>query len=162
MYDMNQDLAEAQKKNLREFAEAGKGLVVLHHALANYQDWEWWRGMAGGLYLLQDREGLGKGSTYKHDVDLEARPTGKHPIVRGLPPMWIRDETYKGVWHAPGITPLLTTDEATSDEVIAWVSPYEKSRVVTVQLGHGREAHENPWFQRLLHNAMLWAAGRLE
>lgn len=162
LYDMIQDLPEVQKKNLREFAEAGRGIVVLHHALANHQEWDWWRELVGGLYLLKDREGLGKASTYQHDVDLEARPVGKHPIVRGLSPMWIRDETYKGVWQAPGITPLLTTSEATSNEVIAWISPYAQSRVAVVQLGHGREAHENPWFQRLLRNAMLWAAGRLE
>lgn len=163
MYDMIQDVPEDQRKNLRDFAEAGKGIVVLHHALANYQDWDWWRAMAGGQYLLKDRPALNaKGSTYKHDVDLEARPTGSHPIVRGLPPMWIRDETYKGVWQAPDITPLVTTNEATSDEVIAWISPYKPARVAVIQLGHGREAHENPWFQRLLRNAMLWAGSRLE
>lgn len=163
LYDMIQDLPEVQQKNLREFAEAGKGIVVLHHALANYQQWPWWREMAGGLYLLKDRPDLNaKGSTYKHDVDLEVRPTGNHPIVRGLPPMWIRDETYKGVWQAPGITPLATTDEATSDRVIAWISPYRPARVAVIQLGHGREAHENPWFQRLLRNAMLWAGSRLD
>lgn len=162
MYDMNQTLTDAQRKNLRDFAEAGKGLIVLHHALANYQDWPWWREMAGGLYLLNDRADLNaKGSTYKHDVDLEARPSGNHPIVRGLPPMWIRDETYRGVWQAPGIQPFLTTDEATSDRVIGWVSPYRPARVAVIQLGHGREAHENPWFQRLLRNAILWSGGRL-
>lgn len=162
MYDMVQELPEDQRKNLRAYAEAGGGIVVLHHALANFQDWDWWREMAGGLYLLKDREGLGKGSTYKHDVDLEARPAADHPVVRGLTPMWIRDETYKGVWQAPGILPLLTTSETTSNEVIGWISPYKAARVVVIQLGHGREAHENPWFQRLLRNAMLWASGRLK
>ena len=153
LYDMNQELPEAQRRNLQEFAEAGKGIIVLHHALANYQDWAWWRGLAAGQYDL-------KTATYKHDVDLKVTPVAGHPVVKGLPPMWIRDETYKGVWHASGITPLLKTEEATSDEVVAWVSPYEKSRVVTIQLGHGRESHENPWFRQLVMNAIRWSAGR--
>ena len=148
-----QELPEAQRKNLRDFAEAGKGIVVLHHALANYQDWPWWRELAAGQYDL-------KTSTYKHDVDMKVTPVAGHPVVKGLPPMWIRDETYKGVWHAPGITPLVKAGEATSDDVVAWVSPYEKSRVVTIQLGHGREAHENPWFRQLVMNAVRWTAGR--
>ena len=39
--------------------------------------------------------------------------------------------------------------------------PWEKSRVVVIQLGHGREAHENPTYRKLVRNATLWAAGKL-
>ena len=42
MYDFTRDLDEAGKKNLRDFVEAGKGVVVLHHALLDYQNWTWW------------------------------------------------------------------------------------------------------------------------
>jgi len=27
-------------------------------------------------------------------------------------------------------------------------------------LGHGREAHENPWYQELVSRAILWCGGR--
>jgi type 1 glutamine amidotransferase len=33
--------------------------------------------------------------------------------------------------------------------------------VVYIQLGHGREAHQNPDYQELVHRAILWSAGRL-
>ena len=39
MYDFTRDLDETGKKNLRDFVESGKGVVVLHHALLNYQQW---------------------------------------------------------------------------------------------------------------------------
>ncbi len=162
LYDMIQDLPEVQKKHLRNFVESGKGLVVLHHAIANYQDWEWWwKDVVGGRYLLKDAPELGmKASTYKHDVDLGIEPSGKHPILKGLSSAWMRDETYKGMWRAPGTQVLLTTKHATSDEALAWISPYAKSKVVFVQLGHGREAHENPWYRKLVRNSILWSAGR--
>jgi hypothetical protein len=162
MYDLVADIPEVEKKYLRQFVESGKGLVVLHHAIANYQDWEWWwKEVVGGKYLLKDEPSLSlKSSTYKHDVDLRIEPVGKHPILQGLSSAWMRDETYKGMWRAPGTQVLLTTKHETSDEALAWVSPYQKSKVVYVQLGHGREAHENPWYRKLVRNSILWSAGR--
>src|SRR3954471_15778773 len=50
MYDMIQDLPDAQKSNLQAFVESGKGLVVLHHALVNFNAWSWYRDMIGGQY----------------------------------------------------------------------------------------------------------------
>src|SRR5438045_8253409 len=40
-YDFSRDLDETGKKNLRDFVEGGKGIVVLHHALLDYQGWAW-------------------------------------------------------------------------------------------------------------------------
>ena len=54
MYDFSRDLDEKGKKNLRDFVESGKGVVVLHHALLNYQKWDWWyQDTVGGSYRLQ-------------------------------------------------------------------------------------------------------------
>ncbi len=36
LYDMSNDLDEAGKRNLKDFVEAGKGVVVLHHAILDY------------------------------------------------------------------------------------------------------------------------------
>ena len=57
---------------------------------------------------------------------------------------------------------LLRTTNVTSDGPVAWISPYEKSRVVYIQLGHDRFAHQNPDYQELVHRAILWTARRLE
>jgi hypothetical protein len=51
MYDFSRELNETGKKNLRAFVESGKGIVVLHHALLNYQDRPWWyQDVVGGSY----------------------------------------------------------------------------------------------------------------
>lgn len=155
VYDLMGGLSEKRRGHLREFAEAGKGIVVLHHALASNDDWPWWyEEVVGGRYLLDK-------STYKHDVELAVQPAAAHPILKDLPPMRIIDETYKGMWISPRNTVLLKTDDPTSDGPVAWVSSYTKSRVVVIQLGHDRQAHEYPPFRQLVRNAILWAGGKL-
>jgi type 1 glutamine amidotransferase len=43
---------------------------------------------------------------------------------------------------------------------VAWISPYKAARVVVIQLGHGREAHLDANYRRLVRNAIVWAGGR--
>jgi type 1 glutamine amidotransferase len=159
---MVQELPDVQKKNLRDYVESGKGLVVLHHAIADYQNWEWWwKEVVGGRYVLTAEPGF-PASSYLHDVDLEVRVVAKHPVTKGLGPAKIIDETYKNMWHSPEIKVLVETDHPTSDKPLVWISPYAKSKVVYIELGHGREGHESAWFRQLVRNAILWSAGRVK
>jgi hypothetical protein len=162
LYDTIQtdQLPESHRQNLRDFVESGKGVVVLHHAIADFQQWEWWwKEVVGGRYTLNAEPGY-PASKYLHDVDLVATPKTGHPIVKGLPAMRLFDETYRYVWHREDVQVLLTVSHPTSDADIAWVSPYAKSRVVYIQPGHGRETQESPWYRQLVHNAIAWAGGR--
>ncbi len=164
LYDTIQQnqLPENSRQNLKDFVESGKGVVVLHHAIADFQDWEWWwKDVVGGRYVLK-ADPQSPASSYLHDVEEVVTPQPGHPISKGLPQMRLFDETYKQVWHAPDVTVLLTTDHPTSDPVIAWVSPYPKSRVVFIQPGHARGTCEMPWYRHLVARAVLWSAGRLD
>lgn len=160
LYDMMKTLDEKRRKNLQAFVESGKGVVVLHHAIGNNVDWPWWyEEVVGGRWLFEPVNG--KVGSYKHDVDLTIKPAMQHPILKGIGTFRIHDETYKDLWISPNVKVLLTTDDKTSDGPVAWISPYEKSRVVYIQLGHDRHANLNPNFQRLVRNAIQWAAGKL-
>jgi type 1 glutamine amidotransferase len=165
MYDLTKDstkeLSPEGRANLQAFAESGKGIVVLHHALCSYNDWDWYRDMAGARYLLAPQNGL-PGSTYKHDETIPVKVARQHPITRGVTLTEIYDEVYKGMWLSPKNTVLLTTTHPLADAPLAWISPYEKSRVVSIQLGHGKEAHTHPAYRTLVRNAVLWSAGRLQ
>jgi type 1 glutamine amidotransferase len=154
-YDTNHSLTDKQRENLVNFAEAGKGIVVMHHAFVNFEGWDWWRRLAGAQYLL-------KQSKYLHDRKFIARLEGKHPVTRGVPELYLHDETYKGMWFAPDNTVLMRTDDPTADGPLVWVTSYPKSRVVGIQPGHNRESHVDAGFRRLVHNAILWSAGRME
>jgi type 1 glutamine amidotransferase len=159
LYDYSQKLGDEGKAHLRAFAEAGKGIVVLHHALCDYQDWPWFEELVGGRYLMADQADR-KASTYRHDVPLVVRPAGRHPIVDSLGPLQLVDETYKGMRISPNVVPLLQIDEPDGDRYVAWVSPYEPARVVAIQLGHDERAHRNAAYRELVKNAILWSARR--
>ena len=162
MYDFSRDLDEKGKKNLRDFVESGKGVVVLHHALLNYQKWNWWyQDVVGGSYRLA-REGNVPSSTVKNDQDIFVTPAGQHPITAGIEPFHVVDETYGRMWLSPGVRPLLTTDNPNSNHVLAWIGPQAGSKVVAIQLGHGPTAFRHPSYRALVHNAIGWAAGRIQ
>jgi len=163
LYDSVQEehIGETGRTNLRNFVESGRGLVVLHHALVDYLGWKWWTDeVVGGKYLLKP-EGDRPASSFQHDVELEIEPVAKHPVLSGVTRMHIWDEVYKNMWISPANTVLLRTNHPASDGPVAWISPYEKARVVVIQLGHDHKAHLHPGLQRLVTNAILWAAGRL-
>jgi type 1 glutamine amidotransferase len=160
MYDFTRDMDDACKKNLRDFVESGKGIVVLHHALLNYQKWPWWyEEVVGGRYRL-DREGNIPTSSVKNDQEIFVTPQGEHPVIAGIEPFHITDEAYKRMWISDRVRPLLTTDNPASDSSLAWIGPYERSRVVAIQLGHGHSAFGHPSYRALVHNAVVWAAGK--
>ncbi|MDX2031171.1 MAG: ThuA domain-containing protein [Blastocatellia bacterium] len=159
LYDMMKTLDEKRRANVRSFVESGKGVVVLHHAIGDNVDWPWWHEeVVGGRYLFEAVNG--RQSSYRHDEEQTIRVTLDHPITRGLGTFRILDETYKDLWISPRVKVLLRSDNPTSDGPVAWISPYEKSRVVYIQLGHDRNANLNPNFRRLVQNAVYWAAGK--
>ncbi len=156
MYDFSRDLDDSGKKNLRDFVENGGGVVVLHHALLNYQNWTWWTDqVVGGSYRLTSPS-----SSVKNDQQIFVTPAREHQVTAGIAPFHIDDEAYKNLRMSPKIRPLLTTDNPTSDTNLAWIGPDDRFRVVAIQLGHGHTAFGHPSYRALVHNAVLWAAGK--
>lgn len=155
LYDMTDTTDEKQMANLRAFVEAGRGVVVLHHALLDNKHWPWWyEEVVGGLY--RDKE-----SKFKHDIVMDVKAAAKHPVLTGIPANFrIEDEGYRQMWLAPGNTILLQTQHPDADPPLAWISAYTKARVVVIQLGHGPIAHRDPNYRRLVRNAVRWVAGR--
>ncbi len=160
LYDLHSEISEVQRRNLRDFLESGKGVVVLHHAIADYSSWPWWyEEVVGGKYLLKP-EGGHAASTYQHDVDVIVELAAPHPITASVGPLHFVDEAYKGMWISTAVQVILKTQNPLWDGPVAWISPYQKSRVVYIQLGHDQVAHRNPGYRSLVRNAMLWSAGK--
>jgi len=165
LYDLNQDITDAQKADLVALLEKGKGLVVLHHALADYQDWDEFLKVVGGRYHLAPwvKDGQQQpASTFHEGVDIKVHIADPdHPITKGLTDFTLHDEVYGGYTVLPTVHPLLTTDHAESTPTIAWTNTYGQSRVAVIQFGHGRGAYDDPNYRRLLGQAIQWAGGRL-
>lgn len=162
LYDLWQNITEEAKQDLVNFLKAGKGLVALHHSIANYQKWpEYWK-IVGGRYYLQKTmvEGVEKPrSIWKHDVKFKIHiADDQHPVTRGLKDFDIHDETYGLFDMGPESHVLITAEEPTSAKNLGWVKTYEGARVVFLQLGHDHFAYENPNYRRLVAQAIQWVA----
>jgi type 1 glutamine amidotransferase len=162
LYDMWQKITEEAKTDLVNWLKSGKGLVSLHHSIANYQQWPEWPRIVGGRYYLEKTvvEGVEKPrSIWKHDVKFKVHVADpNHPVTRGVRDFEIHDETYGLFDMAPGSHALLTTDEPTSAKHIGWANNYEGARVVYLQLGHDHFAYENPNYRQLVRQAIRWVA----
>lgn len=159
LYDSMQVITGVEQKNLTDFIESGKGLVILHHALVDYSDFSWyWQDIMGSRWLKVGGPGSRWKTTWKHGVEMLVYPVGEHPVTAGVGPIRIWDETYKGMWFSPGIKVLMRTDEPTSDGPLVWLSPYNKARVVNIQMGHDRTSHLHPGYRKLVANAIRWSA----
>jgi hypothetical protein len=142
------------KSALEHLAETGQGLVVLHHAILAYPDWPFW----GELVGLEDTQTF----DYYHDETMNVYPTDvDHPIIAGLSPWTIVDETYDMGDTGEGSEVLLTTDHPKSMKTIAWTRRMGQSRVFCCELGHDHVAWENPNFRTLLERGIQWSAGKL-
>ena len=161
LYDLADTTGEAERKNLQDFLESGRGMVVLHHAIADNWQWKWWYEEVVGSRFLMGDEGALRRSTAKAPETISTTAKAPHPILRGVGALRLNDEAYKGMWISPHSQVLMETDNPNNDKAVAWIGPWKKSRVAVIQLGHGPGAHRDPGYRTLVRNAVRWAAGRL-
>jgi len=164
-YNMTQNISQKRRKNFTRLLDEGVGVVALHHTMGAFQQWPRFKKIIGAKYLLKDTTVGGvpqKGSTFKHDLDVNVRIADRnHPITQGIGDFTIHDETYKNCWFDKDNHVLLTTDHPTSDKTIGWVRNFEGARICTIQLGHDAKAYANENYQTLIERAILWTAGKL-
>jgi type 1 glutamine amidotransferase len=161
LYDMWQPITEGQKKAFVEMLKKGKGLVVLHHCLASYQEWPEFFKIIGGKFYLQKR--VEEGVEYPQSraaegQNMEIKVNKDHPIMYGMEDFVILDETYDDFRVAQDVNVFLTTDNPDNGPKVAWTKTYGKSRVVYFQLGHDNHAYSNPNYRRIIANSIRWAA----
>jgi uncharacterized protein len=162
-YDMHQD-KEPQWKGIEQLLSQGKGITFLHHSLWSYDGtWPEYRDILGGRASSKEKvvTGASSTSTYRHGEHIRVHIADtSHPVTSGLHDFEIMDETYNHYWVSANAHVLLTTDNPTSENAIAWSHTYKKSRIVYIELGHDRSAYENPNYKTLLRQAIFWVANR--
>jgi type 1 glutamine amidotransferase len=152
------------KATIQKYLDDGKGIVILHHAIAANQHWPWWYREATGGELIQLGVPGVKRSRLKQFPVQRITPVGDHPIVRGLKPfVFPRDEVFVDMWVSPRITPLLKSDDPDlgSNNTIAWVGVHPTGKIAFYQSGHTPWACASPDYQEIVHRMVLWAGGRL-
>jgi type 1 glutamine amidotransferase len=148
-------LAEDQLKKVREFIAAGKGVVGIRTASHGFQTWlEFDPQVLGGSYI---------GHYDDEPAEVAIEEKGKdHPVLAGVQPFSTTTKLYKNPKLAEDVTVLLRAKTKAYAEPVAWTreaKPGVRGRVFYTSLGAPKE-FEQPEFQRLLANAVLWSAGR--
>ncbi len=139
------------QKALNDFADAGKGIVILH-AGTWVHPWDGYnkRFVAGG----SNGHGFG-------DFEVSVKTPG-HPVMKDIPATFtIKDESYQHRFADDAeVEVLAENDHDGKKHASVWVVKDPKTRIVGITLGHAAEAHDNPAYQKLIANAVKWVGAK--
>lgn len=149
--------AQPFRAALKEFTDAGKGLVLLHPGLwYNFNDWaDYNKVYAGGGSRGHDRLG-----------EFEVTVTQpQHPLLKGVSPSFkITDELY---WYtvdsagsAVDVLATATSKQKPGTYPQVFTVKHAKAKIVGLTLGHDARAHDLPEYKTLLVNAVKWASAK--
>jgi len=134
---------------LRSHADAGKGIVILH-AGAWIHPWDGY-----------NERFVGGGSTGHGYGEFEVTvKKPDHPVMDGVAATFkIKDESYHHRFGENSKFEVLAENEADGKtHASVWIVEDPKAPIVCITLGHAAEAHDNEAYQKLLVNAVKWAA----
>jgi uncharacterized protein len=174
------------KDALVRLFDAGKGIVVLHHALAGWPSWDGWADAIGGrfLYAPGDLHGEPWPSSGTRITSYTAQVIAPdHPVCDGVEDFELTDELYCCPVFLDRVVPLVRTNADMSPgqfistyehvlvgedaaprcdqhppttDVIAWATSAGKSPIVFIEPGDAADTFGLPMFRRLLANALAW------
>lgn len=139
------------QKALNDFADAGKGIVLLHAA-------NWSHPFDNGAYNKRFVGGATKGHGHgDFEVTVEK---ADHPVMKGVPASFmINDESYMAKIEPDAAAEVLAINEKVKKPFPSvWVMKDPKTRIVCITLGHDDKAHDNPAYRTLLNNAVRWVS----
>lgn len=144
------------RTNLNQLIESGKGLVVLHHASAAFDEAPDFAKLAGRVW----KNGV-SGHDAKGPLKVEVLKT-ENPIITGIESFDIDDELYHSLEGAQPIEVLATAKSKLTgkDEPMAFIFQLGQGRVFHVPLGHDAKAIQTPQLSELLRRGAAWAAGQ--
>jgi type 1 glutamine amidotransferase len=149
IYANHTRITPEQEKALLDFVAGGKGFLPIHSASYCFQNSEAYIALVGAQF---QRHGTGEFTT-------EFTNTA-HPVMAGLKPFQVWDETYVHTKHNPvDRTVLMERVDAQGREPWTWVRTHGKGRVFYTAYGHDERVWNNPNFHSLIRNAITWAVG---
>jgi len=141
------------RKAVLSLRESGQGMLVLHHSILAWREWDEWKAVTG---LTDTAFTYHPGESVRVEVS-----DPDHPITLGIKPWEMTDETYLLRDAAAGSRFLFSTPNPKSMRHIGWTREYGKARVFCFQPGHDARAWASPDFREALQRGILWSAGRI-
>ena len=147
IYANHTNITPDQEKALLDFVESGKGFLPIHSASFCFQNSPAYIALVGAQF---QKHGTGEFTAEIVKPD--------HPVMAGVTPFNAWDETYVHTKHNPDRTILMERVDAAGREPWTWIRTHGKGRVFYTASGHDQRVWGNPMFQRLIKNAVVWAA----
>ncbi|RYD33218.1 MAG: ThuA domain-containing protein, partial [Verrucomicrobiaceae bacterium] len=148
----NQWGTEEFQKALHKFADARKGLVMLHAATWDHGGWKGYNERFIGGKTPSHGKGL-------FEVTVKDK---KHAVTKDVPEKFkITDENYRfQIEQKSKVDVCCFNDPDQSEDPLpsVWTVKDRKTRIVCISLGHDADAHDNDAFKKLLVNSVNWVA----
>ena len=147
------------QKAIRDFAAAGKGIVLLHAAT-------WYNWPLETKYNDEFVCGGARGHGHSDFTFTVTQPA--HPVMKGVPATFvINDESYNVELTRPegaevlGTIPRQNPKEGQSKILPSvWTVKYPGTKVVCIALGHDAKSHDHPAYKQLLLNSLTWVSNK--
>jgi type 1 glutamine amidotransferase len=147
IYANHTTITPDQEKALLDYVAGGKGFLPIHSASFCFQNSPAYIALVGAQF---QKHGTGEFTAEIVKPD--------HPAMAGVTPFQAWDETYVHTKHNPDRTVLMERVDAAGREPWTWVRTHGKGRVFYTASGHDERVWGHPMFQRLIRNAVVWAA----
>jgi type 1 glutamine amidotransferase len=141
-----EDITTAHVNAVTEFVRNGKGCVALHLAAVPFN--EDFTKMIGGHFLTHPPI-----QEFTIHVD-----DPHHPITNGIPSFTVVDELYVTDYDPTAIHILLSASFEGTQSPMTWVKPHGDGRIVYIAPGHDFRTFQNPYFLKLVEQAVHWAS----
>jgi type 1 glutamine amidotransferase len=165
-------LSPAQKEALLKFVRNGKGLIGIHAATDNFNDWEEGAALVGGLF---DGHPWGGGGTWAFKIDEPDHVLTRAFAGKGFK---LKDEIYqfKAPYTRADRRVLITLDlsdpatggvtggvkRSDKDFAVAWVMNVGQGRVFYCSLGHDKNVFQEPPILQFYLDGIQFALGDLK
>jgi putative membrane-bound dehydrogenase-like protein len=148
IYANHEKITPEQEKALIDFVEKGRGFIPIHSASFCFQNSPKYIALVGGQF-----------QTHKTDTFTAVIVKRDHVIVNKLKEFSTWDETYVHTKLSPANTVLMERIEGDHHEPWTWVREQGNGRVFYTAYGHDERTWNNPGFQQLMKEGILWAVG---
>lgn len=146
------------KQGILQFLKDGGGLVVLHFAVANVQNWRDSIDIFGAMWV-NGKSTHGPYHEFRVDMADEA-----HPIVEGVRPFITNDELYFNLLMRPDMHVIMTANEErlgqTVSEPMLCTHYVHNARCVYFALGHDVRSCSVSEYRKIIAQSIEWAACR--
>lgn len=146
IYANHNTITPEQEKALLDYVAGGKAFLPLHAASYCFRNSPAYVALVGAQF---QKHGTGEFTATIVKAD--------HPVLEGIQPFQVWDETYVHTMHNTDRTVLMERVDAAGAEPWTWVRTHGKGRVFYTAYGHDERVWGHASFHRLIRNAIRWA-----